>query len=143
MRGRAVEKNIAFSLAVTRVPSILADEWALRQILLNLLSNAIKFTPQGGAVSLSTAYSESGTVRVEVRDTGISIPREDLANAFEQFSRAGNAHLSTDPGTGLGLPIMRGLMALHGGDLRIASEPRVGTTATIEFPAARILAITA
>jgi signal transduction histidine kinase len=142
MRGRAVEKNIAFSLAVTRVPTILADEWALRQILLNLLSNAIKFTPRG-AVSLSTAYSESGTVRVEVRDTGISIPREDLGNVFEQFSRAGNAHLSTDPGTGLGLPIMRGLMALHGGDLRIASEPRVGTTATIEFPAARILAIAA
>jgi two-component system cell cycle sensor histidine kinase PleC len=143
MRGRAAEKRIAFSLALMPVPSILADERALRQILLNLLSNAIKFTPEGGAVSLSTAYSESGTVMVEVRDTGIGIPPEDLATVFDQFSRAGNAHLSPEIGTGLGLPIVRGLMALHGGDLRIESEPGAGTMVTIEFPAARILAVAA
>ncbi|MGB8843106.1 MAG: HAMP domain-containing sensor histidine kinase [Aliidongia sp.] len=143
MRCRAAEKGIDFSLALMPVPSILADERALRQILLNLLSNAIKFTPDGGAVSVSTAYSESGAVMVEVRDTGIGIPPEDLATVFDQFSRAGNAHLSPEIGTGLGLPIVRGLMALHGGDLRIESEPGAGTTVTIEFPATRILAVAA
>jgi two-component system, cell cycle sensor histidine kinase PleC len=143
LRGRAAEKHIAVSLALAPVPTILADERALRQIVLNLLSNAIKFTPDGGAVSLSTAYAESGTVVVEVHDTGIGIPSEDLSNVFEQFSRAGNAHLSAESGTGLGLPIVRGLMALHGGDLRIVSKPGVGTTVTLEFPAARILAIAA
>jgi signal transduction histidine kinase len=94
-------------------------------------------------VALSTAYSESGSVMVEVRDTGIGIPPEDLATVFDQFSRAGNAHLSAEIGTGLGLPIVRGLMALHGGDLRIESKPGVGTAVTIEFPATRILAVAA
>jgi len=140
MRGRAAQKGIAFSLVLTPLPPILADERALRQILLNLLSNAIKFTPNGGKVALSTACSASGSVVVEVRDTGIGIPAEDLANVLNHFGRASNAHLSNEGGTGLGLPIVRGLVALHGGELRITSQPGVGTIVTVELPAARVLA---
>jgi|HubBroStandDraft_1064217.scaffolds.fasta_scaffold00213_35 two-component system cell cycle sensor histidine kinase PleC len=143
MRGRADQKHIAFSLTLGPVPLILADERALRQILLNLLSNAIKFTPEGGRVSLTTGCSESGTVLVEVRDTGIGIPAEDLADVLDNFRRARNAHLSDESGTGLGLPIARGLVVLHGGDLRIASAPGGGTAVTIEFPASRTLEVAA
>jgi two-component system cell cycle sensor histidine kinase PleC len=143
MRGRAAQKGLTFTLDLTPVPPILADERAIRQILLNLLSNAIKFTPTGGSVSLSTHYSESGAVILEVRDTGIGIPEEDLANVFDNFSRASNAHLSNESGTGLGLPIVRGLVALHGGELRIESRPGIGTTVTVELPSSRILAVAA
>jgi two-component system, cell cycle sensor histidine kinase PleC len=140
MRGRAAQKGIALSLSLTPLPPILADERALRQILLNLLSNAVKFTPNGGRVSLSTGCSDSGAVLVEVRDTGIGIPAEDLAHVLNHFSRASNAHLSSESGTGLGLPIVRGLVALHGGELRIASQPGAGTVVTVELPASRVLA---
>jgi two-component system cell cycle sensor histidine kinase PleC len=143
MRNRADQKSIVFTLNLAPVPPILADERALKQILLNLLSNAIKFTPEGGEVSLSTACSESGAVLLEVRDTGIGIPSEDLAKVLDQFSQARNAHISGESGTGLGLPIVRGLVLLHGGDLRIASEPGTGTAVTVEFPASRSLAIAA
>ncbi|MEI9982162.1 MAG: HAMP domain-containing sensor histidine kinase [Aliidongia sp.] len=141
MRGRAAQKGIALALALMPIPPLLADERALRQILLNLLSNAIKFTPHGGTVTLSTTRMESGSVVLEVRDTGIGIPPEDLANVLDHFGRASNAHLSTEGGTGLGLPIVRGLVALHGGELRIESQPGVGTSVTVELPAARVLAV--
>jgi two-component system cell cycle sensor histidine kinase PleC len=143
MRPRADQKGIIFALNLAPVPQILADERALKQILLNLLSNAIKFTPEGGKVSLSAACSESGAVRLEVRDTGIGIPSEDLDKVLDQFSRARNAHLSGESGTGLGLPIVRALVRLHGGDLRIASEPGAGTVVSVEFPVSRNLAIAA
>jgi two-component system cell cycle sensor histidine kinase PleC len=143
MRGRAAQKGLTFTLDLKPVPSILADERAMRQILLNLLSNAIKFTPGGGSVSLRTVYSESGAVLLEVHDTGIGIPEADIDNVFDNFSRASNAHLSNESGTGLGLPIVRGLVQLHGGDLRIDSRPGAGTTVTVELPASRILAVAA
>ena len=140
MRERAAQKGLRFSLALNPLPPILADERAIRQILLNLLSNAIKFTPAGGQVTLTTDFAESGAVLVEVSDNGIGIPPEDLPNVLNHFARASNAHLSGETGTGLGLPIVRGLVALHGGDLRIASTPGAGTVVTVELPASRVLA---
>jgi signal transduction histidine kinase len=141
MRARADQKSIAFTVNLAPLPLIRADDRALRQILLNLLSNAIKFTPEGGEVALSATCSEGGAVILEVRDSGIGIPPEDLAKVFDQFSRARNAHLTGESGTGLGLPIVRGLVLLHGGDLRISSKPGTGTAVTVEFPASRSLAI--
>ncbi len=143
MRARAGQKGIALVLALGPVPTLLADERALRQIVLNLLSNAIKFTPGGGTVTLATAQADDGTITLEVRDTGIGIPAEDLPLVLNHFSRASNAHLSSEGGTGLGLPIARGLVLLHGGELRIASEPGAGTVVTVELPATRIMPIVA
>jgi signal transduction histidine kinase len=143
MRAHAAQKGIALVLALGPVPTLIADERALRQIVLNLLSNAIKFTPGGGTVTLATTQSEDGTILLEVRDTGIGIPAEDLAHVLNHFSRASNAHLSSEGGTGLGLPIARGLVVLHGGELRIASEPGAGTVVTVELPVTRIMPLVA
>jgi two-component system cell cycle sensor histidine kinase PleC len=140
MRERAAQKHIAVSLNLASLPPILADERALRQILLNLLSNAIKFTPDGGRVALSLGLSEHGGAVIEVRDTGIGIPESDLDHVLGHFSRASNAHLSGEGGTGLGLPIVNGLVALHGGEMRIASQAGQGTVVRVELPASRILA---
>jgi two-component system cell cycle sensor histidine kinase PleC len=143
MRERASKKGIALSLEAAPLPPILADERAMRQILLNLLSNAVKFTPKGGKVHLTTAHSPSGSILLEISDTGIGIPSAELPDVLGHFTRASNADQTGEGGTGLGLPIVRGLVVLHGGDLRIASEPGTGTRVTIELPASRIIAAAA
>ncbi len=120
------------------LPGLLADERALRQVLLNLLSNAVKFTPRGGRVTVSAAQEEDGGIAIAVRDTGIGIPAEALTRILEPFQQADSSIPGRFGGTGLGLSICRDLMALHGGSLSIESEPGRGTTATIRFPATRV-----
>ncbi|KAA0587951.1 PAS domain-containing protein [Azospirillum lipoferum] len=119
------------------LPNLLADERALRQVLLNLLSNAVKFTPRGGRVTVSAVQEEDGRIAVTVRDTGIGIAADALARILEPFQQADSSISGRFGGTGLGLSICRDLMALHGGSLSIDSEPGHGTAATIRFPADR------
>lgn len=111
-----------------------ADARAVRQILLNLLSNAIKFTPAGGRV-VSRARVIDGLLVLSVRDTGIGIPAsriQDLGNPFVQLR---NSAGETQPGTGLGLALVRSLAELHHGNMKIESAEGRGTTVTVEFPA--------
>jgi signal transduction histidine kinase len=121
------------------LPLVYADARKLKQILLNLLANAIKFTPEGGSVTLSAAVEESGTLRVEVADTGIGIAAADMEKVLTPFGRAETAHTRKYPGTGLGLPLSRHLVELHGGRLEIDSAPGAGTTVSFGLPRERVL----
>ncbi|MGH7054105.1 MAG: ATP-binding protein, partial [Stellaceae bacterium] len=124
--------HITLALAA-RCPEIEADELRLRQVLLNLLSNAIKFTPAGGRVEVSTAICTSD-LRIAVSDTGIGMAPEDIPRALEPFTQVGNNGGAARAGTGLGLPISKSLIVLHGGRFDIVSAPTRGTTVTISLP---------
>jgi len=105
-----------------------ADERRVRQVVFNLLSNAIKFTPPEGRVEVS-AHLRDGVVEVAVADTGTGIPAEDLERIFEEFEQsAAGAQVE---GTGLGLPLSRRFVELHGG--RLWAESVVGAGSTFRF----------
>lgn len=110
-----------------------ADERAMVQLLNNLVSNAVKFTPDGGTITISCQAALHGAVRLEVKDTGIGIPAD-------QLGRLGNPYVQVDPyvaqqkGTGLGLFIVRRIAELHGGSMQIVSRPGAGTTVSVIIP---------
>lgn len=114
-----------------------ADERRLRQILLNLLSNSIKFTPNGGVVTICIRSTPSFII--EVRDTGIGIAPADMARALERFGQVDSRLSRKYEGTGLGLPLAKHLMELHGGSLTLQSQPGVGTTVILAFPISRTI----
>ncbi len=120
------------------LPSLRGDEKKFKQIVINLLSNAIKFTPEGGQVSLGAEIDAHGDLKVTISDTGIGIAAEDLDKVMTPFAQVDSAHCRKHQGTGLGLPISKALAELHGGSFTMASEPGVGTTVTVCFPAERI-----
>jgi len=117
------------------LPLVQADLTRLRQVVLNLLSNAIKFTPKGGKVSISASAWE-GAVTITVADTGIGMAEKDIPRALEPFGQISNAMTRVHEGTGLGLPLSKNLIELHGGHFEIKSTPGVGTTVAITLPAA-------
>jgi signal transduction histidine kinase len=119
-------------------PRVLADERRLKQVLINLLSNALKFTPAGGTVCVRVRSTLEGMF-VCVEDSGIGIAPEDIVRAFENFSQIDSTIARHQQGAGLGLPLSRQLMELHGGTLTLQSVVSVGTIATAFLPAARIL----
>ena len=116
------------------LPDLVADERAMKQVLLNLLSNAVKFTPAGGRVTVG-AETEGERVRLWVADTGIGIAEEDLARLGRPFEQAESQQSKTVQGTGLGLALVKALTALHEGEFRLESAPGVGTTASVLLPA--------
>ena len=116
-------------------PLLFADETKIKQILINILSNAIKFTPRGGAVTVRSERSKEGAFVITATDTGIGIAPEALPLVLEPFRRLEPAHRRRYPGTGLGLPLAKALVELHGGRLTIDSVPDNGTTVTIILPA--------
>jgi PAS domain S-box-containing protein len=118
-------------------PRLIADERALKQMLLNLLSNAVKFTPAGGRIDVDIRVDADGSTIMSVRDTGIGIATHDIARVLEPFGQVDTSLNRKYQGTGLGLPLTRKLAELHGAELAIESEPGAGTTATIRFPADR------
>lgn len=119
-----------------RVPRLLADERMLRLMIQNLLSNAVRHAPDG-MVATTVRPRDDGGIDLEVRDTGHGMPPEVLARAGEAYFR-GPAPPGTEPGTGLGLAMVRDLVALHGGRLSLDSAPGKGTVATLSFPPERI-----
>jgi cell cycle sensor histidine kinase DivJ len=115
------------------LPDINADKRALKQVLLNLLSNAIKFTDRGGQVTVS-AHAERGHIVIAVEDNGIGISDSDLPRLGNPFFQARSAYDRRHDGTGLGLSIVKGLVALHGGEVEIASALGKGTRIAITLP---------
>jgi signal transduction histidine kinase len=111
--------------------TITADERRVRQIVFNLVSNAVKFTPSGGHVDIS-ALAQDGRVEVAVTDTGPGIRPEDIETIFEEFEQSAAGHQAE--GTGLGLPLSRKLVELHGGRLWVESEPGKGSTFRFTLP---------
>jgi len=121
------------------LPGLWADLRLVKQILLNLLSNALKFTP-AGEVAVTARVAEDGWLEIAVRDTGIGIPQSEIAKVLQPFYQVDNSNSRKYQGTGLGLSLVRSLMELHGGELRIESEVGVGTTAICRFPVERVQA---
>lgn len=111
-----------------------ADPQITIQMLVNLLTNAIKFTPKGGAVSARVRRDQDGCVQIAVSDTGIGMSSEKIAKALEPFGQIDSSLSRQFRGTGLGLPLTRSLIELHGGTMRVDSAPGQGTTVTLSFP---------
>ena len=130
VRERAATNSVSLTLDVARgVGTVEADGLKIRQVVVNLLANAVKFTPEGGRITVS-ARSVGDNVRVSVQDTGVGIAPEDRERIFEQFAQSSN----TAEGTGLGLPLARQFVELHGGRLWVDSSPGAGSTFAFEIP---------
>ncbi len=123
----------------TDTPTLWADGRLIIQMAVNLLSNAIKFTPKGGSITVALGPVEHG-LALSVVDTGIGIAKEDMAKVLTPFEQVDNHLTRTQSGTGLGLPLVKSLIELHGGEFVIVSEPDHGTAVTLIFPAWRLRA---
>jgi len=140
VQERAEKSGLRCMLSVSAdLPPLRADSRAMRQVMLNLLSNAVKFTPAGGEVRVLTGRDAVGAVTVAVADTGIGIRPEDIPRALAPFSQIDNQLSRRFEGTGLGLPLAKRLMELHGGNLDLSSLPGAGTTVTIRLPPERVV----
>jgi two-component system cell cycle sensor histidine kinase PleC len=121
------------------LPKLWADERAVRQICLNLLSNAIKFTPQGGEIWLKVGWTASGGQYMSVKDTGPGIPDEEIPIVLASFGQGSNSIKSAEQGAGLGLPIAKNLIDLHGGTFTLKSKLRIGTEVVVTLPPERVM----
>ncbi len=140
MALRAKAKNQIVHDAVDgSLPRLWADERALRQIVLNLLSNAVKFTPPGGEIWLKVGWTALGGQYLSVQDSGPGIPEDELGTVMSSFGRGALAIKTAEQGSGLGLPIVKGLVELHGGQFQLRSRPREGTEVIVTLPAARVM----
>jgi protein-histidine pros-kinase len=128
--------------AASGLPPIRCDAQRFRQVLLNVMSNAVKFTPARGRVSVTASLEKTGLV-VTVDDTGIGMNDEQIALAFEPFRQIDGVLNRRFDGTGLGLPLAKALLELHGGTLDISSVPSKGTSVRIGLPLARIVGVAA
>ncbi|HEV2551970.1 MAG TPA: HAMP domain-containing sensor histidine kinase [Stellaceae bacterium] len=139
IRGRTEEKQMTLERDIAGgLPELHVDELKFKQILPNLLSNAVKFTPAGGHVRVATARSAHAFV-IEIADNGIGIAAEDLPKILVPFTQLNSKVSRKYEGTGLGLPLTKGLVELHGGSLTIESRLGVGTTVTVSLPAERVI----
>jgi two-component system cell cycle sensor histidine kinase PleC len=121
------------------LPKIMVDRRAVRQIWINLLSNAAKFSPKGGQITIRAWQRDSGEIAVSFIDNGQGMPEEEIDLAMQAFARGSLAVKKAIDGAGLGLPIVKGLIGMHGGSLEWRSKPGQGTEATVIFPLARVL----
>ena len=133
IRHQAATKNITLENKSRFHDSLYADRLRVKEILYNLLSNAVKFTPEGGRVWVE-AFSQGDTLHVSVNDTGIGIPEKEHPSIFEKFYQVGDAAGGTREGTGLGLPITKHLVELHGGTIDVESRPGKGSSFRLTFP---------
>ncbi len=140
LRNRALEGGVDLrSELPPDLPLLLADGRAVKQLLLNFLSNAVKFTQAGGRVTVCAEVHPGRSLSVSVSDTGIGMSEADIQVALSPFGQVDSKLARKHQGTGLGLPICKSLMELHGGDLTVTSRPNEGTTLTAHFPAERIV----
>lgn len=134
IRPGAAAKSIALETEIASAPAILADRVRVKQILYNLLSNAVKFTREDGRIRVEMRNVETTTgdsfIQVSVADTGIGIPREKQEAIFDKFYQLGATTKGVREGTGLGLPITKALIELHGGRIWVNSEPGKGSRFT-------------
>ncbi len=141
LNGKANEKAMIVDLRIDpTLPKLMGDIRAVNQVFINLLTNAIKFTPAGGRVDVTAHRNSQGAMIVSIKDNGPGIPEHEIHSALESFARGSSASKQAIDGAGLGLPIVKGLMELHGGGITIKSEDGKGTEVIISFPAQRVLA---
>jgi PAS domain S-box-containing protein len=141
MQPQANRARIIIRISLTSgIPSIVADERTLRQIVLNLIANAIKFTGPGGQVIVSTLLTDSREVVLRVRDTGAGMTEKDIAIALQPFHQTATSGSWGSGGTGLGLPLTKALAEANRANFSIESAPNAGTLVEIAFPPSRIVA---
>jgi signal transduction histidine kinase len=116
------------------LPPLRADERKTMQVLLNLLTNAVKFTPSGGHIEIAARYAPATGLTLTVSDTGIGIAPADLGRIITPFEQVDSSFSRSHQGTGLGLPLVKAIIELHGGSLALNSEVGVGTTASVMYP---------
>ena len=141
VHSRAHDHGLALITKIAPdLPPLWADGRLVIQMVVNLLSNAIKFTPKGGSVTVTAALAADGGngLVLAVVDTGIGIASEDLPKVLAPFEQIDNHLTRTQPGTGLGLPLVKSLIELHGGRFDITSQPGCGTKVTLTFPVERL-----
>ncbi len=136
LAGRAKEAGLSLHADIPRALMLCADERIVSQILLNLISNAVKFTPSGGEVRIAAQLQTDGLL-LSVQDSGIGIAQEDIPKSLQPFGQIDSSLSRKYAGTGLGLPLVKSLIELHGGKLIIDSEVGFGTTVTALFPRQR------
>jgi two-component system cell cycle sensor histidine kinase PleC len=137
---RAKKREITIhELVEPNLPRIWADERAVRQVALNLLSNAIKFTPPGGGINIKIGWTALGGQYFSVKDSGPGIPEDEIPIVMSSFGRGTLAQKNAEEGSGLGLPIVKGLIELHGGTFTLKSKVREGTEVIVVFPPERVM----
>ena len=135
VRERARSRKLELVTTVSKGEiSVWGDERAIKQITLNLLSNAVKFSHDGGRVDIRASLDEAGDLVLEVEDAGIGMSADEIERALQPFGQAKPAMTKTHGGTGLGLPIAKGLAEAHDGQLVIESTPGQGTLVRITLP---------
>ncbi|MCW8914957.1 MAG: PAS domain S-box protein [Magnetovibrio sp.] len=138
IRHRAELGNITIEYASTQSLNVYVDERRMKQIMLNLLSNAVKFTPEGGKINIQASLIEHDGVSIAIQDNGIGMDQQGLTTAMTEFGQVDSGLNRQHEGTGLGLPLTKSLIELHGGRLILKSELGKGTTATVFVPHSRI-----
>ena len=140
LREQAEEQGITLSrLFPHDCPKLHADPRHIKQIILNLVSNAVKFTPPKGKISLEVAVDDEQAVLLVIKDNGIGIDEKNIAKVLEPFGQVGDVYSRAHEGTGLGLPLAKSLVEIHGGSLVLASKLGEGTTVTVRFPPERTI----
>lgn len=123
----------------TGLPRLFADERSLRQITLNLLSNAVKFAPSGSEIRVRVGWTAGGGQYFSIKDNGPGIPEDEISTVLSAFGQGSIAIKNAEEGTGLGLPIVQGLLALHDGEFKLFSRLREGTEAIAILPPHRVM----
>jgi len=137
MRAQAEEKKQQLIANVPAdLPPVRGDHDRVTQILTNLVANACQYTPSGGQITVEV-HSRDSFIQVDVSDTGIGIAAEDQDKIFERFFRADHPLVRETDGTGLGLPIVKSLVELHGGRIWVESELGKGSTFSFTLPVSR------
>jgi two-component system, cell cycle sensor histidine kinase PleC len=135
LRRAAEQKSVTIRCGMVVERVLRLDLGKMTRVMVNLLSNAIKFTPEGGSIDIDSELTPEGGLEILVRDTGQGIASEELDRVLQPFGQAEDHLTREHGGIGLGLPIARALVRMHGGELALASEPDVGTTVEIRLPA--------
>lgn len=140
LREQAADSGVRLSLEVGDVPQrVHADPQLMKQVFINILSNAIKFTPSGGSLHVVMDENADGSLSIRFQDTGIGIAEKDLERVLEPFVQVEGVLSRKQGGTGLGLPLVKRIMQLHNGSLKLDSKLGVGTTVTLTLPKQRML----
>jgi len=137
LRLLAEDKNITLVSNASERVEVEGDRARLKQVVVNLVDNAIKYTPAGGRVEVRVTREE-GHALLEVKDTGVGVPKEALPHIFERFYRVDKARSRAVGGTGLGLAIVKSICTAHGGQVRVESAENNGSRFEVQLPAAGV-----
>ncbi len=140
LRGKAEASGISLILSEAPTPPVVifADLRTVRQCVLNLVTNAVKFTPAGGEIRLAWGLSAEGEAELSVTDTGIGISQDEQVAIFDPFYQVDNSLSRQHTGAGLGLPLVKSLIELHGGRVALGSRAGHGSRFTLTFPKDRL-----